>query len=156
MKKIYLDTTIPSYLVARPSENIKVLYRQISTQDWWSDYRKYYDLYVSPMVFEECQQGDASLAKLRISLLDGLTILEENEDVKNLAHFYYDKLNFPKDSVEDAFHIAYAVYYGLEILLSWNNKHIANANVQSQLKKINFEKGYDTPILCTPDEVMEE
>lgn len=151
---LYIETTIPSYLVARPSRDIIVLAHQQLTKEWWDDYRHLYEMFISQIVLDEIKQGDPEMASKRIEILQEIPMLEINNEVENLAEKYFSSLKFPAKAMRDAFHLAYAVIYEINFLATWNCTHLANANVLFLLSKLNKEWGYETPIICTPEELM--
>lgn len=94
------------------------------------------------------------MASKRIEILQDIPMLEINNEVENLAEKYFSSLKFPAKAMRDAFHLAYAVIYEIDFLATWNCTHLANANVLFLLSKLNKEWGYETPIICTPEELM--
>ena len=88
-------------------------------------------------------------------MLHDLNFLEHTKDVESLSVAYYKLLGIPEKSRIDAFHLAIAVYYEIDFLLSWNCKHIANAIVSQKIRKYNMEQSLFVPILCTPQEMLE-
>jgi len=154
MPTLYIETTIPSYLVAKPSRDIVLLAHQQLTREWWDNERRSYEMFVSQVVLEEIRRGDPELAEKRTEILRGIPILETTEAVEKLAQRYFEFLRFPAKALRDAFHLAYVMAYGIEFLATWNCTHLANANTLYQLSKLNKEWGYETPIICTPEELM--
>ncbi len=153
IEKVYIETTIPSYLVSEQSENIIILSRQIITKDWWNIERKKYELFVSPIVIEEIANGDKHYAVKRQNEIKNLKVLREDENIDIIAEFYMKQFNFPEKIVRDIYHVSYSVYYEMDYLLSWNCSHLANAHFKKQLLKLNNQKGYKTPEICTPEEL---
>mgnify|MGYP001605873361 CR=1 FL=1 len=155
MTTLYIETTIPSYLVARPSRDIIVLAHQQLTKEWWDDYRHLYEMFISQIVLDEIKQGDPEMANKRIEILQGIPMLETSDEVESLAEKYFNSLQFPAKALRDAFHLAYTVVYEIDFLATWNCTHLANANLLLRLYKLNREWGYETSIICTPEELME-
>jgi predicted nucleic acid-binding protein len=153
MEKVYIETTIPSYVVSRLSRDITVLSHQKITEEWWEVKRYDYDLFISQIVIDEITAGDSRLAAKRNELIADLPMLEYNSDIEKLAHRYHAYLGLPEKSFRDAFHIAFATYYEMDYLLTWNCRHLANAAIRSKLTGYNFKLGYRTPDLCTPEEL---
>ena len=153
MGTVYIETTIPSYIVSRSSRDIIVLSHQEITKEWWDSNRKDYNLYISQIVIEEISERDNSLVQKRNELIKEIPMLEYNDDVEKLAQIYFEHFKFPLKSLRDAFHMAFAVYYELDFLLTWNCKHLANANIRLELARFNFTLGYKTPDICTPEEL---
>ena len=152
-QKVYIESTIPSYIVSRLSRDILVLSHQKISKDWWNHTRKDYDLYISQVVIDEISAGDKELAKKRNSLIKSIPILEGSNKIDDLAKLYLKHFKFPERALRDAFHIAFAVYYEIDFLLTWNCTHLANANVRKELIRFNNRLKYKTPDICTPEEL---
>ena len=153
--KLYLETTIPSYLAAKPSRDIIVLAHQQITTEWWETSRKRYSIFISPVVLEEIRSGDVSVAKKRLDLVKDLPQLDVSKQMESLAKGYIKKLNIPNKSYRDAFHLAISVVHKMDILLTWNCGHLANENIRKKLREINDDLGMTTPAICTPEELVE-
>lgn len=151
---VYLETTIISYLAARPSNNVIALAQQEVTYEWWTLERKHYDCYVSEFVWNEASQGDSGAAEKRLSLLQGIPYLPVNDVVADLASEIVSVCGIPQRAVADAFHIAIAAVHGIDFLLTWNCTHIANAVMQKRLQRLSEKRSVAIPILCTPYELI--
>src|SRR5205085_10493885 len=149
---IYLETSFISYLVARPSRDIIVAAHQQLTFDWWSNQRHHYDLFISQVVFDEARAGDAQEAAKRLAAVEGLPLLELTEEGIRLAEKLIQLHAVPKKAAQDALHIAIACVNGMDYLLTWNCKHIANARMRSKIDEICRGMRYGPPIICTPNE----
>jgi len=154
--KVYLETTIPSYLAARPSRDLVRAAHQQTTCEWWERCRSEYDVFISQVVVRECQGGNAEAAAKRLSLIDSLPLLEETEETLTLATAIFTQIRLPDRAAVDAIHIAIATVHGMNYLLTWNCTHIANASLRSQIELICRENGYEPPIICTPEELLQE
>jgi len=154
MKKIYLETTIPSYLVAKPSRDIVLLSHQELTKEWWENHRKDFKLFISQIVINEIRAGDKILSSKRLKLVKGIPSLEINKEIEDLAMKYFKYFNFPERAIRDAFHIAFSVFHKIDFLLTWNCAHLANPYTRSELADYNNKIGYRTPDICTPEELM--
>ena len=152
--KVYIETTIVSYLTARPSTDIVSQARQKLTHDWWQTRRADFDIYISPTVVGEAEEGDPQAATLRLESLRGLTILGIYEDVWDLARTLVAQIPLPARAELDALHISIAVVHGMDYLLTWNCTHIANATLRPKIEAICKRIGYKTPIICTPEELL--
>ena len=152
---VYIETSVVSYLTARPSRDLIVAGHQQITAEWWSSVRPQVDCFISPFVIEEASRGDEEASERRMAALAGFAILEVNEDVQRLAERYFSAIDLPDRARIDAFHLAMAVWHGTDYLLSWNCKHIASARVRKTLAEINETLGIQTPVICTPEELME-
>jgi hypothetical protein len=154
--KVYIETTIPSYLVGRRSRDLLVAAHQGITRDWWDSRRNQFDLYVSEFVLREARDGDAELAAQRLELLVGLPILPISSEILALAENLVADVPIARKAAVDAAHIAFATVYGCEYLLTWNCRHIANAELYRAVRRVVEQFGYEAPILCTPEELMGE
>lgn len=153
--KVYLETTIPSYLTAWPSRDlVKAAHQQI-TREWWQN-RTRFDLYISQLVLREASGGDAEAARLRLEALRGIPVLALSPAASALAQQLVQQGLLPENTVADALHIAIAVVNGMDYLLTWNCAHIANAALRHRIEAICRASSYEPPILCTPEELMEE
>jgi hypothetical protein len=124
------------------------------TREWWNNHRHLYEVFISQVVLDEIKLGDPDMVNKRIEILQGIPMLTLNDEVENLAERYYESLHFPAKAIRDAFHLAYAVIYEIDFLATWNCAHLANADVLFRLSKLNKEWGYETPIICTPEELI--
>jgi hypothetical protein len=153
-RKVYVETTIASYLTARPSRDLVVAAHQELTIEWWTNHRQRFDLYISDIVLREAVRGDELAATKRLAELDGIDVLTLDDGARELAHLFVERRLIPEKAVEDAFHIAVATSQGMDFLLTWNCRHIANAEVIEQLEAVCLELGYRMPTLCTPEQLM--
>ena len=153
-KRIYIETTIPSYLAARPSRDLLQAARQQLTHDWWSNERQNYDLCVSEIVLEEAAAGDEDAARRRLPFLEGLPLLDLTDDVNEVAKKIMESGLLPPRAARDAFHIAVSAVHGIDILLTWNCKHIANATIMKELTAIVADCGHEMSVICTPEELL--
>jgi predicted nucleic acid-binding protein len=151
---VYIETSIIGYLTARTSNNLILMANVEATREWWDTRQTQFDLYISQTVLDEVARGDAKIASRRLEILSNCPLLEVNETVQDLAVQFLTKSNLPPKAADDALHIAVATVYGLDYLLTWNCKHIANAQIQKKLAQISFNAGYELPTICTPYELM--
>lgn len=151
---VYIETTIPSFLAARPSGDLIAAGRQLITRQWWDLKRSEYDLFVSETVVEEAGRGDPDAARLRLAVLDGLPLLMVDEPTMALTRVILKSGVIPGKVAADAGHVAAAVRYGMDFLLTWNCSHIANAAIWQPLGELVRKEGYRLPIICTPDELL--
>jgi len=154
MEKVYIETTIPSYVTARFSRDIVIAARQQISREWWETERFRYDLYISEIVIAECQMGDPEAAKRRLDLISGIKILKLIDDINMLAGEYIKLLDIPEKASLDAYHLAFAVISEMDYLLTWNCSHMAQGEIISKLRSFNRKNGLFEPILLTPDELM--
>lgn len=151
---VYLETTIPSYLTARPSNNLIVAGEQALTRDWWEQRKSLYRLFVSEAVIDEASRGDPSAAQRRLESIHGVENLSIDEQVISLTTEILSSYLIPGKAAADAVHIAVAARHGVDYLLTWNCKHIANAEIIRQISFIISKNGYFVPIICTPRELF--
>jgi hypothetical protein len=154
MPTLYIETTISSYLVAKPSRDIIILAHQQLTKEWWDDHRHLYETFISQVVLDEIKRGDSEMVNKRIEILQGIPMLETDDEVESLAERYFASLQFPAKALRDAFHLAYVVVYEIDFLVTWNCTHLVNANVLFRFSRLNREWGYESPIICTPEELI--
>lgn len=154
-KSIYIETSIVSYLTARPSNDIRSVYQQNMTSQWW-DYRRHeFDLFICEFVIIEASRGDKNAAAKRLSAIAGIAELEVLEATAELAKVLIAQGSLPIKAEIDAFHIAIAATHGIQFLLTWNCKHIANAIMRPKIEQVCREKGFEPPVICTPTELLE-
>ena len=150
---LYLETTIPSYLAARPSNNLIIAGRQAVTHEFYKFERHKYEICISEHVLRECSDGDASAAKRRLSWLEGIEVLNDTAEVKPLAEIYARLLSIPEKSKADALHLAICCIHGIDILLSWNCKHLGFESMR-KIQRYNDANGLQTPQMITPDSLI--
>ena len=153
--KVYIETTVVSYLTAWPSRDVVIAGYQQITREWWENASERFDLVASELVISESQGGDADAAKERLAALEVVALLDATEDAANLAGLLVDSEAIPEKAVEDAAHIAIAVTNGVDYLVTWNCRHIANATMRSRINEVCRNAGYEPTIICTPDELMD-
>ncbi len=128
-RSLYLESTIPSYLVAVPSRDLLIAAHQQVTAEWWATSRIGFDLYVSQFILDEIGRGDTEVAKRRLNAVKGIPLLEITDDIFDLAAGLLALRIIPPKAGTDAVHIALAAVHGVDFLLTWNCKHIANAAI---------------------------
>jgi hypothetical protein len=153
MKSIYIETTIPSLVTARPSRDLISAAHQAITRIFWENERQKYDLYISPYVIDECAKGDPDAAGRRLNLLEGIKMLPIPPSVFELAPIYKQLLDIPETAKIDAFHLAVSVIAEMDYLLSWNFSHMGVVSY-GKLLKYNEREGLKTPFLITPEIFM--
>ena len=153
-RTLYLESTIPSYLVGSPSRDLLTAAHQQVTGEWWRVRRIEFDLYVSQFILDEIGRGDAELAKKRLNAVKGIPLLDITDDVLDLASGLVALKIIPKRAGTDAAHIALAAVHGVDFLLTWNCKHIANAAIVRDIEAVCRMRGFSCPVICTPEELM--
>jgi len=152
--KVYLETTIVSYLVASPTPDIIQSAHQQVTRAWWAR-RERFDLFVSRPVLAEAGRGDAAAAARRLEALTGIPVLAVSRGVAALANTLLRTRALPSKARLDAIHVAMAAVNGMDYLLTWNCRHLANAAIRGKIEGACREAGMHPPIICTPEELME-
>ena len=153
-KSIYIETTIPSYLTAWLSSELVMAANQQSTRIWWTDYKDKFELFVSEIVIQEAGSGNLEAAKRRLEVLNNISKLDISIEAENLAIKLLNNAALPAKAATDALHIAIATVHGIDFLLTWNCRHIANATLRSKIETICRVSGYEPPIICTPQELI--
>ena len=151
---VYLETTIVSYLSARKSKDVIIAAHQQITQEWWTQRREHYEVYVSQLVVHEISRGDQNAAQKRLEALQGIPSLEITEEAIALAEQFIRRNAIPRHAAEDALHVAIAATHGADYLLTWNCKHIANAEKWLAIANVCQTEEVEPPIICTPEELF--
>ena len=152
---VYIETSVLSYLAARPSRDVVIAAYQQVTREWWTNARDRFELVASELVAKEARAGDADAARARVELLESVTLLDATEDAAELTRKLLDLGAVPRRAADDAAHIAIAVTNGVDYLVTWNFRHIANAAMRSRIEHVCRSAGYQPAIICTPSELIE-
>jgi hypothetical protein len=153
-RSAYVETTIISYLAGRPSRDLVTAAHQELTSEWWTRRRRAFRIFVSPAVLDECSRGDREAVRRRMEALRGTAVLEVTPDAMTLARVLVRERAVPTQAAADAMHIALAAVHRMDFLLTWNCRHIANAEVRGQVEDVLRSHGFVPPVLCTPEELM--
>lgn len=153
---VYIETSIISYLTARPANDIRSAARRNSTIDWWENHSRNFHVFVSEYVLTEVAGGDPEAAEKRLNAIQAIPILETTGPVREVAESLLHFGALPRQAELDAYHIAIAATHGMEYLLTWNCKHIANAVMRPKIERICLQANCEPPIICTPDELIQE
>jgi predicted nucleic acid-binding protein len=154
--KVYLETTIASYLTAWPSRDLVMAANQETTREWWANRKEAFELFVSQTVIKESSAGDSDAAQRRLEFLKPFPRLDITEEVESLAAKLIENVPLPPKAQADALHIAVAAVNKMNYLLTWNCTHIANAMLRSQIEAVCRSQGYEPPVVCTPQEMLEQ
>jgi predicted nucleic acid-binding protein len=154
-ERVYIETTVVSYLTARPSRDVVIAGHQQITHEWWDTQRESYQLCISQLVRKEAGAGDATAAEERLDRLNAMTLLETSDEALDLAKELIQAGALPAKAADDALHIAVAAMNGIPYLLTWNCRHLANATMRPVIEKVCAGKGVKAPIICTPEELLE-
>jgi predicted nucleic acid-binding protein len=153
--KVYVETTVLGYLTSWPSGELVVAGRQKLTRDWWRYALTTFELVVSELVHREASAGDPQAVRDRLEALKGLPVLAFDARAHDFARALLARRAVPLTLPEDALHIALAVVNGIEYLVTWNFKHIANAALRATIDGVCIAEGYYPCIICTPEELLE-
>ncbi|TLZ32205.1 MAG: type II toxin-antitoxin system VapC family toxin [Gammaproteobacteria bacterium] len=152
--RVYLETSLVSYAVGRRSRDLITLANQELTREWWETERQNYELFISELVLREVEVGDPDMAQRRLVLLASLPLLSIPEEAELLAPVLLRVAGLSENAATDALHMALAAVHGMQYLLTWNCKHIANAVTRRAVERQCSAAGYDPPVICTPQELM--
>ena len=144
----------PSDLVARPSRDVIVAGHQQTTHDWWDTRRNDFACSVSQVVIDEASAGDAAEIQKRLDVIRDLPVLEVTKSAESLAQAIIASGVIPPRAVRDAAHIAVAAVHGIDYLLTWNCRHLANAQITRKIREVCERLSEHMPVICTPEELM--
>jgi len=153
---VYIETSVIGYLTSWPRDDVIVAGHQNTTKAWWATASERFDLFVSQLVVRECSDGDADAVRERLASIDGLPVLPVTTEAETLAGALIQGHAVPKSQPNDALHIALAAIHQVKYVVSWNFRHIVNASLRPAIERVCRDAGYEPPILCTPEELLEE
>jgi predicted nucleic acid-binding protein len=154
--KVYVETTVISYLTARSSRDVVVAGHQQTTREWWRTCRERFELVASQLVLGEVAAGEPEAARERLLVLEELSLLEITEEALALARHLVESASIPARAAQDALHLGLAVTNGIGFLVTWNCRHLANAVLRTKIEEACRAAGYEPAVLCTPEELMED
>jgi hypothetical protein len=152
--KVYIETTIVSYLTAWRSRDVVRLAQQEITRSWWDKERRRFDLVTSQFVLDEAAAGDPEAARLRLQALDGIPLIDISKSGP-LAELLITSAALPQTARLDAYHLATAAVNGIDYLCTWNCRHLANAMHRRKIEAACRQMNAEPPILGTPEELIE-
>lgn len=155
-ERVYIETSVVSYLTGRPSRDMVIAAHQELTRQWWETRASGFELLVSELVREESSGGDEEASRKRTAAIDNIPVLKANEAAVTLAERLVSQGLIPQEFAADALHIAVSAVNGVNYLLTWNCKHLANAALRQKIEALVEAAGYVCPVICTPEELMEE
>ncbi len=150
----YVETSIVSYLTARPSRDLLAAANQKTTVDWWDRQRSRFALYISDVVLDEARRGNTEAAERRLTALAGIPVLAINDDVVTLSKRLIVRGALPRKALDDSLHIAVSAVHEIDFLLTWNCRHIDNAETKPLIRDVCAVQGHRCPEICTPQELM--
>ncbi len=154
-KRIYVETTVVSYLTARPSRDIMVAGHQDATREVWPQLSSKYETYISVLVFQEAGRGDPDQARMRIAAIEAFPMLDIDDEARSLAEKIILRKAVPSEHPEDALHIAVAAVNGMEVILTWNFAHLNNPFTRKMVRQVVEDEGYECPEISSPEELLE-
>jgi predicted nucleic acid-binding protein len=129
---------------------------QLATTKWWQTARDHFELVISQIVFDECADGDATAAAERLRAIADLNFVSVTAEDQRLINALLDKNAVPKTEPKDAAHIALAAVHGVELLVTWSFRHIANPSMRRRIEDVIGNAGFRPPIICSPEEIWED
>lgn len=153
METVYLETTVVGSIAGRIHPNPDVASRQRKSRRWWTTARDDHRILISHLVLDECQAGDPTAAQERLDEIGKLDRLDITGKARNLANALMADRAIPESEPRDALHVAIAAVHGVQYLVTWNFKHIANATLRGRINDVCRDSGYEPPIICTPEEL---
>lgn len=153
--KVYIETTVVSYLAARLSRNTTIAARQQATRQFWHEHANRFELVISPTVISEIRRGDAEAVQHRLNLISDVTRLPMSDAISNLTQNLLDTGAVPRNAETDATHIAIAAVHNIEYLATWNYKHIINVHQRRHIEQVCDDNDFRSAIICTPAELIE-
>lgn len=153
--KVYVETSVVSYLVALGSRDLVLAAHQEVTRNWWAT-RGTFDIYISQFVLDEASAGNPEAAARRMHILREFPLLDVTEESVALAARLVTDGGLPIKARVDALHVAVSTVHGMDYLLSWNCTHIANATLRGKIESICRSAGFEPPVICTPLELVKE
>ncbi len=153
--RVYVETTILSYLTSNPSRDLVLAAHQQVTTEWWQS-RDHFSLFLSEAVLAEARRGDAAAAARRLAVAEGMQILAATKEAESMAAALLLSAALPAKAAIDAVHVAMAAVHGMDFLLTWNCAHIANAIIRPRIEEVCERNGFHAPVICTPEELVEQ
>lgn len=154
-RSLYIETTVVSYLTARPSRDLLVAGHQEVTRELWPRLTRVYDTYISALVYEEAARGDAEQSAKRLAAIKPFRMLDIDEDARRLAEKIVAGKGIPREYPEDALHIAVAAINAIAVVVTWNFAHMSNPFTRMMVRQIVDNEGYICPEICSPEELLE-
>ena len=153
---VYVETTVVSYLTAKPSRDVVMVERQQLTREWWEDRGQAFRVVSLHLVVREASAGDRQAARRRLDILRGVELLAITPDATTLARSLTGSGVVPENSPEDALHVAVAVVNGCNYLVTWNYHHLAREDMRARIEAFCRDEGYEPALICTPGELLED
>ncbi|MFQ5664709.1 MAG: type II toxin-antitoxin system VapC family toxin [Terriglobia bacterium] len=152
-KRVYIETTIPSFYFESRSEPDMVARREW-TRRWWGDVGVRYEVVTSEAVVEELSRGDFPAREDCLRLIEPLPLVPIEPAVAEIVRTYIARQVMPSSPVGDALHLALASHHRCDFLITWNCRHLANANKFDHIRRVNVMLGLFVPAIVTPLELL--
>ncbi len=153
--KVYVETSVVSYLTAWPSRDVVTLGNQVATREWWRGAANRFELVASSLVIEEAGDGDPEAARARLAALESVRVIRVGDEAMALGRVLVDAHAFPADAAADAVHAAIAALNGVDYLVTWNMRHLANPVAAARIERVCRDAGREPPVICTPSQLRE-
>ena len=153
--KVYVETSVVSYLTAWPSRDVVTLGNQVATREWWREAANRFELVVSSLVIEESSVGDPEAARARLAALESVRVIRVGDDAMALGRVLVDAHAFTAEAGADAVHAAIAALNGVDYLVTWNMRHLANPVAAARIEQVCRDAGHEPPVICTPSQLKE-
>jgi hypothetical protein len=154
-QSVYIESTVISYLTAKPSRDLIVAAHQQLTREWWDTSLPMLDAFISQFVINEISVGDPEASKARLKASSLFPLLKMGTEIADLAERYFKAIHIPAKARIDAYHLAMATWHGMDYMASWNCTHIVSGRVRTIVEQVNADNDLATPMICTPEELME-
>ena len=154
MEIVYLETSFISLLVGNPSRDLVTAANQQVTRDWWRWRRQDFLCVASDEVTQEASKGDPDQVRRRLEVLGGLAFIQPSKEAEDLSLAFRATGALPANAQTDAAHLAIATAAVVDYLLTWNCRHLANAQILRRLDREALRHGWKLPKVCTPAELM--
>jgi len=154
-RKVYIETSVVSYLVGRASQNTVTAGHQAATQALWKILEKKFAPFISDLVMQESAGGDTGQAAMRLAAINAMPVLAVDQEVESVARMLIKQKAVPAKCPEDAVHIAIAAVNKMALIVTWNFKHINNPVMKQRMRDVLARNGYVLPEICSPDELLE-
>ena len=154
-KRLYIETTVVSYFVSRPSRDIIIAGHQKATREVWPRLAEKYEAFISALVYDEAGRGDAAQARLRLAAIKPFPMFQINHEAQDLAEKIISKKAIHERYPEDALHVALAAINGADIIVTWNFTHLNNPFTRRRVRQVVEREGYACPEICSPEELLE-
>ena len=153
--KIYIETSVPSFYHEIRTEP-DMIARKEWTRFWWNNVKQKYELVTSIAVLDELNKGNFPNKEEVIQLINDIQLIDIEPEIAEIVQTYIQNQVMPNDPLGDALHVAIASYHKCDFLLTWNCRHLANANKFGHIRRVNVMLGLYVPALVTPLELMED